>query len=72
MEFGKASNLDSVNFALPPGPAFNAKIWASAERSIHPEVFIGGPVWANKQYVGKNLSFFSQRKRLPELLCPAV
>ncbi|GAB4037600.1 DUF72 domain-containing protein [Spirosoma gilvum] len=53
MEFGKIHNLDAINLALPPGAAFNAKIWASVEPTQHPNVFIGGPVWANKDYVGK-------------------
>ncbi len=53
MEFGKIHNLDAINPTLPPGSAFNAKIWASVEPSQHPNVFIGGPVWANKDYVGK-------------------
>lgn len=53
MEFGKIHNLDSVNFALPPGAAFNARIWAAVEPTPRPNVFIGGPIWANKDYVGK-------------------
>lgn len=53
MEFGKIHNLDAVNFALPPGAAFNAHIWAGVEPTSHPEVYIGGPIWANKDYVGK-------------------
>ncbi|OIN57178.1 DUF72 domain-containing protein [Arsenicibacter rosenii] len=53
MEFGKTTNLDAINPVLPPGPAFNARIWTAVERTSHPEIFIGGPVWANKQYVGK-------------------
>lgn len=53
MEFGKVSNLDTVNFALPPGSPFNATIWADAEPTTRPSVFIGGPIWANKDYVGK-------------------
>ena len=58
MEFGKIHNPDTVNFSLPPGAAFNGRIWAAVEpvqRSINaqPLVFIGGPIWANKDYVGK-------------------
>ena len=58
MEFGKIQNLDIVNFALPPGSAFNSRIWSAVEPShqnvnCRPTVFIGGPVWANKDYVGK-------------------
>ncbi|GAB3642084.1 DUF72 domain-containing protein [Spirosoma arcticum] len=53
MDFGKTHNLDAVNFALPPGAPFNATIWAAVEPTSRPQVFIGGPVWANKDYVGK-------------------
>ncbi|AQG81449.1 DUF72 domain-containing protein [Spirosoma montaniterrae] len=58
MEFGKTPNLDTVNFALPPGAPFNARVWAAVEPtprnlSWQPQVYIGGPIWANKDYVGK-------------------
>ncbi len=53
MDFGKVTNPQSVNFALPPGPAFNARIWPNLTPAKHPAVHIGGPVWANKDYVGK-------------------
>ncbi len=53
MEFGKASNLDTVSFALPPGNAFNARVWTDVEPAARPQVYIGGPIWANKDYVGK-------------------
>jgi uncharacterized protein YecE (DUF72 family) len=53
MDFGKTHNLDAVNFALPPGAPSNARIWDAVDSSSRPQVFIGGPVWANKDYVGK-------------------
>ena len=53
MEFGKAPNVDLVNFALPPGQAFNARVWSHVTPISKPDVYIGGPIWANKQYVGK-------------------
>ncbi|GAB2569961.1 DUF72 domain-containing protein [Spirosoma areae] len=53
MEFGKLQNPDAVNFNLPPGSAFNARIWAAVEPAHRSTVFIGGPIWANKDYVGK-------------------
>ena len=48
----------NANFTLPPGSPFNARIWAAVEptsRSLNwqPTVYIGGPIWANKDYVGK-------------------
>lgn len=56
MDFGKVTNpatLDSLALSLPPGHAFNARVWANVTPNARPEVFIGGPVWANKDYVGK-------------------
>ncbi|GAB3500171.1 hypothetical protein GCM10027341_24870 [Spirosoma knui] len=53
MEFGKIHNLDAINLNLPPGHAVNARIWANVEPTARPGVFIGGPIWANKDYVGK-------------------
>lgn len=53
MEFGKVANVDLVNFALPPGQAFNARVWTHVTPTPNPTVWIGGPIWANKQYVGK-------------------
>jgi len=53
MEFGKTPNLDTVSFALPPGNSFNARVWTAVEPAVRPQVYIGGPVWANKDYVGK-------------------
>ena len=53
MEFGKLPNLDAVNLSLPPDSAFNNRVWSDVEPAPHPQVFIGGPIWANKEYVGK-------------------
>ncbi|GAB3987011.1 hypothetical protein GCM10028807_05660 [Spirosoma daeguense] len=67
MEFGKIQNPDAVNFSLPPGQAFNARIWEGVEppsRSMcfQPTVYIGGPVWANKDYVGKLYPFNAKER----------
>ena len=53
MDFGKLTNLSNVTFALPPGNAFNARVWTNVAPASQPSVFIGGPIWANKDYVGK-------------------
>lgn len=53
MDFGKVQNVDAVTFTLPPGHPFNARVWADVTPNARPDVFIGGPVWANKDYVGK-------------------
>ncbi|GAA4411009.1 DUF72 domain-containing protein [Nibrella viscosa] len=53
MEFGKVHNLHTVDFRLPPGHPYNLKVWETTEPASHPEVYIGGPIWANKNYVGK-------------------
>ena len=53
MDFGKLTNLTNVTFSLPPGNVFNARIRTDVTPTKQPNVFIGGPVWANKDYVGK-------------------
>lgn len=53
MEFGKAADLAAVDFTMPPDHRFNQKIWDVVEPTAHPRVYIGGPIWANKTYVGK-------------------
>jgi len=53
MEFGKVTDLEAVDFTLPPDHPFNQRIWDMVEPAAHPEVFIGGPIWANKTYLGK-------------------
>ncbi|MEZ0487132.1 DUF72 domain-containing protein [Fibrella aquatica] len=53
MDFGKTTNLDTGTLSLPPGHAFNARVWTGVTPTNQPNVFIGGPVWANKDYVGK-------------------
>lgn len=53
MDFGKTTNLDTVTLSLPPGHPFNARVWTGVTPTKQPNVFIGGPVWANKDYVGK-------------------
>ncbi len=52
MEFGRICNPDETDFTLPPDAAYNAHVWASTESSRQPQVFIGGPIWANKSYAG--------------------
>jgi uncharacterized protein YecE (DUF72 family) len=53
MEFGRIANPDAIDFALPPDPVANARVWAETTPASQPNVFIGGPVWANKDYVGR-------------------
>ncbi len=53
MEFGRICNPDEVDFTLPPDSAMNARLWAETTPTSRPEIFIGGPIWANKDYVGR-------------------
>ena len=53
MDFGKLPTVDKVDFTLPPDSLFNQAVWNKVERTATPEVYIGGPIWANKNYVGR-------------------
>ncbi|WP_138994867.1 DUF72 domain-containing protein [Larkinella sp. C7] len=53
MDFGKLPSVDRVDFTLPPDSPFNQTIWDKVEPTAVPEVYIGGPIWANKNYVGR-------------------
>ncbi|RAK01911.1 uncharacterized protein YecE (DUF72 family) [Larkinella arboricola] len=53
MDFGKLPNVDTVDFTLPADSLFNQTVWDKVEPTASPQVFIGGPLWANKSYVGR-------------------
>ncbi|GAB3332932.1 DUF72 domain-containing protein [Larkinella ripae] len=53
MDFGKLPTVDTVDFTLPPDSWFNQTVWDKVEPTTSPEVYIGGPLWANKSYVGR-------------------
>lgn len=54
MDFGHLphSQLDAVNFALPPEPASNGTVLPGT-RVTSPQVYVGCPRWGVKEWVGK-------------------
>ncbi|TAE05699.1 MAG: DUF72 domain-containing protein [Bacteroidetes bacterium] len=54
MEFGKVSaeQLPQVVFDLPALPAHTQRLLASQQAPEKPVVYVGCPVWANKEWIG--------------------
>jgi uncharacterized protein YecE (DUF72 family) len=54
MEFGKVpeAELDTIDFLLPEGPAFNEKI-LSGKPFKDPKVYLGCAKWGRKEWLGK-------------------
>src|SRR3954466_348565 len=48
MEFGKVASPDRVEFSFPPNDPRNA-----AGAPVRPSLWIGAPVWACKEWVGR-------------------
>ncbi len=58
MDFGKLDNIENVDFTLPFTHNFTTETLAraalaSAESSAPMQVYVGPPIWANKEWVGK-------------------
>lgn len=53
MDFGKLPNVNHVDFSLPPTAAQTLKVLETAGKSPSPQIFIGCPVWGEKEWVGK-------------------
>jgi uncharacterized protein YecE (DUF72 family) len=51
MDFGKLQQVDKVDFTLQPEHAFNKT--ALAGNNGTPKIWVGCPVWANKEWNGK-------------------
>lgn len=55
MEFGKVAHIENLDFLMPPDTPFTERI---LERLRHekinalPEIYVGCPVWANKDWIG--------------------
>jgi uncharacterized protein YecE (DUF72 family) len=80
MEFGKLSDIQQVNFDLPPTPAFSferLKTYKQERLTTSPNLFVGCTGWANPEWVGnyypphsKNtdfLKYYSQQFNSVEL-----
>lgn len=54
MEFGKVSDIDGIDFSLPPDPAFNRYYLSKATGSAQSTSwYIGCPMWVQKEWVGR-------------------
>jgi uncharacterized protein YecE (DUF72 family) len=53
MEFGRAatSELNSIDFTLPPEPAFNNTIFKSSDKQT--KIYVGCGKWGRKEWIGK-------------------
>lgn len=53
MEFGKvsASEIDSVNFSLPPDGVYTQKV-LTGNPVAKPKVYVGGAKWGRKEWIG--------------------
>ena len=54
MDFGHLpyTQLDKINFLLPPEPAGNAAV-LKGDRAGSPKIYVGCPRWSVKEWVGK-------------------
>lgn len=55
MDFGKLEDISGVNFSLPPDHPFTSKALKNSTAST-PKTnlcFVGPPIWANKEWLGK-------------------
>jgi len=54
MDFGKISSeaFDQIDFTLPEDHPFNQKVF-SGKRVPSPGVYVGCPIWANREWIGK-------------------
>ncbi len=52
MDFGKLPDVSDINFELPPDNLITTKTLSLSEKK-KPKVFVGLPVWASKEWLGK-------------------
>lgn len=52
MKFGKVDSPDNINFELPPIAQSTQKILQQQENNPTPQLYIGCPIWGNKNWVG--------------------
>lgn len=53
MDFGKLQDISNVDFTLPPDNLLTTKTLASSQKTSKPTLYIGPPIWANKDWIGK-------------------
>lgn len=52
MDFGKLSDISQVDFSLPPESKENKRVLAQSV-AIKPEIYVGCPIWSQKEWIGK-------------------
>lgn len=54
MDFGRVdeTDLNGVDFSLPPEPAFNKKV-LPGKKAKDPQIFVGCAKWGRKEWIGK-------------------
>jgi uncharacterized protein YecE (DUF72 family) len=52
MDFGRLSDVSSVDFTLPPDPERNAVLLNSRSTGKAPQVWLGCPIWGEKAWAG--------------------
>jgi len=62
MDFGKLQDISGVDFTLPSDHPFTAQTLASSHRTSPPQLYIGPPIWANKDWVGKVYPYNAKEK----------
>ncbi len=53
MDFGKVDDLSAIDFTLPAPHPLTAQVLANSPKVAQPQIYIGPPVWSNKEWVGK-------------------
>lgn len=63
MDFGKLQDISKVDFSLPADNAFTYQSLAThTAENKQQKIFIGLPIWANKEWVGKIYPTFAKEK----------
>ena len=53
MDFGKLQDISNIDFSLPPDNSLTAHILELSPKNQKSNIYIGPPVWANKDWIGK-------------------
>lgn len=53
MDFGKLDDISNVDFTLPDTHRFTTHVLGNAAPLPDKEVYVGPPIWVNKEWVGK-------------------
>ena len=65
MDFGRLPDLRYVDFRLPPDHPDTARVLARAAAPTPPALFVGCPIWTNKEWLG---SYFPLGAKEPDFL----